>query len=200
MAASSQALPGYPLYTVKLRIEELRVKVLPVEFRDELAVSALAERIEEMAQLAASGATAEAVALVRPIERQYAALLEVLDEPGSGARADFLGHRLGTVASLGEGLPTRLRNLVTGVMPGLPVAVPVVHDDEPEPSPSDEPARRPAKPTPTPEPPAAPNPEPTPEPAAPAGQPDPVRRDDEIPDGGGDDDDDGDDSDVESDD
>lgn len=191
MAASSQALPGEPLYAVKLRIEELRVEVLPAQFRDELAVNALAERIQEMAKLSASGAAAEAVALVPPIERHYTALLQMLDGPGSSTHSEFLGHRLGVVASLVESLPAELRTLVAGVMPGLPLAGPVVDDDEPEPSPTDEPAA-PARPAPAADTPTVPSTEPI----APAGQTDPGRRDDEGRDG--DDDDDEDDSDDES--
>ena len=199
MAASSQALPGEPLYAVKLRIEELRVDVLPDRFQDELALNALAERIQEMERVAASGTAAEAVALLPTIERHYTALLQVLEGPGSRTRSDFLAHRMGVVASLVESLPAELRTLVAGVMPDLPLAVPVVDDKDPDPSPSPEPAA-PAQPAPAANPPTAPDAEPSKEPIAPGGQTDPGRRndddesDDDGPDDGADDDSDSDDS------
>ena len=176
MAASSQALPGEPLYAVKLRIEELRVEVLPDRFQNELAVNALAERIQEMDRLAASGAAVEAFALVPRIERDYTVLLQVLEGPKIGTRSDIPGHRLGVVASLVESLPTELRVLVAGVMPDLPMAVPVIDDNEPDPSPRDEPAA-PAQPSATADPPTVPNAEPSNEPIAPAGQTGSGRRD-----------------------
>ena len=200
MAASSQALPGEPLYAVKLRIEELRVDVLPDRFQDDLALTALAERIQEMERLAASGTAAEAVALLPTIERHYTALLQVLEGPGSRTRSDFLSHRLGVIASLVESLPAELRTLVAGVMPGLPLAVPVVDDKDPEPSPSPKPAA-PAQPAPAANPPTVPDAEPGKEPIAPGGQTDPGRRndedepDDEDPDDDSDSDDSGEDSD-----
>jgi hypothetical protein len=178
MAASSQALPGEPLYAVKLRIEELRVEVLPDRFQDELAVNALAERIQEMERLASAGSIARAVALVPPIERQYSVLLDILQGPGSTARSDFLAHRLGVVASLVESLPADLRTIVAGVMPGLPVPVPVVHDREPEPSQSEEPAA-PSEPAPTVAPSTATDADPGSEPPSPVGQTDPGRRNDD---------------------
>jgi hypothetical protein len=205
MAASSQALPGEPLYAVKLRIEELRVEVLPGRFQDELALNALAERIQEMERLASSGAAAEAVALVPTIEQHYTALLQVLERPGSRTRSDFLAHRLGVVASLVESLPADLRNLVAGVMPGLPLAIPIVDDKDPDPSPSPEPAA-PAQPAPAADPPTVPDAEPTSEPLAPGGQTDPGRRDDDDesdddgPDDDGPDDDGPDEDDSDSDD
>jgi cell division septation protein DedD len=189
MGASSQALPGEALYTVKLRLEELRVDILPSEFHDELAVDQLAERIEEMKQVAATRGAAEAAAMLPPIQQQYAALLDTLDGLGVVARSDFLLHRLGVVAGLVQGLPADLRILVAGVMPGLPLTLPLVPDKEEEPAPTPVPAA-PATPAPTPEPPTTTNTEPTPEPAAPAAQPEPGRPEDETPDAGGSDDDD----------
>ena len=189
MAASSQSLPGEPLYALKLRVEEMRVEALPVQYHDELAINALAERIHEMERLAAAGLGADAMALLPAIERTYADLLRLLDGMGSTARADFIGHRLGVVVGLVESLPAELRAIVAGVMPGLPLSTPVVDLDEPDATPTDEYAE-PAE-----QPPAADPPPPDTEPAAippPPDETDPARSDDES---GGDGDDDGDDAD-----
>jgi hypothetical protein len=202
MAASSQSLPGEPLYAVKLRVEELRVAALPVQYHDELAINALAERIHEMERLAAAGLRADAMALLPVIERQYADLLRLLDGMGSTARADFLGHRLGVVVGLVESLPAELRDIVVGLMPGLPVARPLVDLDEPDPSPTGEQAE-PAESPPAVDPPP-PDAEPSTDPPTqpPPNQTDPGRRDDEEGGGGsgGDDDDDDDDDEDDSDD
>lgn len=198
MAASSQSLPGEPMYAVKIRLEELRAEALPVEFRDELAVNALAERIQEMQRLSAAGAAAEAAALAPPIERHYTALLRVLEEPGSTTHSDFLGHRLGVVASLVETLPAELRGLVVGLMPSLPLAVPVVDADEPEPSPTSEPAA-PARPAPAADPPTAPGAEPIGDPVTTSDETDPGRRDEEGSDEDDDDEGESDEDDDESD-
>ncbi len=171
MAASSQAVPGEPLYAVKLRIEELRIEVLPAQFQDELAVNALAERIQEMQRLAASGAAAEAVALVPAIERQYADLERLL-AAGTSMRSEFLGHRLTVVARLVDSLPAGLRAIVTGLMPGLPSAITVVDADEPEPSPSGDHAA-PAQPESPAEPPAVPDAQPNADALAPSNRTDP---------------------------
>jgi hypothetical protein len=197
MAASSQSLPGEPLYAIKLRVEELRLEALPTQFHDELAINALAERIHEMDRLAAAGMGADAIAMLPAIERQYADLLRLLEGVGSTARADFLGHRLGVVVGLVESLPAELRDIVVGLMPGLPVTRPVVDLDEPDPSPTGEQAE-PAESPPAvdPPPPAEPSTDPPSQP--PPNQTDPGRRDDEDGgggSGGGDDDDEDDDTD-----
>lgn len=176
MAAATQALPGDPLYAVKLRIEDLRVEVLPAQFQDEVAVNALGERIQEMERLAASGSAASALALAPVIERQYADVQRLLADH-SNARSDLLGHRLAVVARLVESLPAELRVIVVGLMPGLPVANPVVDAHEPEPSPSGGHAA-PAQAAPAADPPAAPEADPNPTPLTPASDgTDPGRRD-----------------------
>jgi hypothetical protein len=54
-AASSSALPGDPLYMVKLQVEELRLAVAPSSVRPALAAMAVDERISEIERLAARG-------------------------------------------------------------------------------------------------------------------------------------------------
>lgn len=186
MAASSQALPGEPLYAVKLRIEELRVEALPSHFHEELAINALAERVGEMERLAASGSLAEAVAMVPAIERQYANLERLLEARG-GARSELVESRLNVVARLVDALPADLRAIVARLMPRLPLAIPLLDDDPASPSPSQHAA--PASPAPAVDPPAAPDAEPNTETV---GLP-PERTEASGSDGGGGDDDEDDD-------
>jgi hypothetical protein len=54
-AASSGALPGDPLYAVKLQVEELRIQIAPPSVRPALAAAALEERLSEVELLAAAG-------------------------------------------------------------------------------------------------------------------------------------------------
>jgi Domain of unknown function (DUF5667) len=139
MAASSQALPGEPLYEVKLRVEELRVELLPSHFQEELAVTVLVERIGEMERLAASGANAEAAALLPAIQRQYAALERLLAARGSEA-SDLVASRLTVVARLVDALPSGLRARVSELMPRLPLAIPGVEADGAPSSPNERPS------------------------------------------------------------
>ena len=135
MAASSQALPGEPLYAVKLRIEQLRAEALPSQFQEELAINRLAERVGELERLAASGSMTEAVALLPAIERHYADLERLLAARG-GARSELVESRLHVVARLVHALPADLRAVVAGLMPRLPQATPLVDDEPAMPSPT----------------------------------------------------------------
>ena len=50
-AASHDSLPGDPLYGVKLRLEEIRMRIAPESVRDDLAELALDERAQELQRL-----------------------------------------------------------------------------------------------------------------------------------------------------
>jgi hypothetical protein len=85
MAASETAVPGEFLYPLKRSIEEMRMKVAPAQLRDDLAVHALAERIDELDQLVESGAWTLAADLAGDIRAASAELtaatgIEVIDE------------------------------------------------------------------------------------------------------------------------
>jgi hypothetical protein len=54
-AASSSALPGDPLYSVKREVEELRMQIAPPSVRPALAAGLLEERLSEVELLAAAG-------------------------------------------------------------------------------------------------------------------------------------------------
>jgi hypothetical protein len=76
-AASQEALPGDALYTTKLQLEELRMRVAPPSFQDDLAVMALDERVEELEALAAASrwdAVAGAAEAIAAVERRLATM------------------------------------------------------------------------------------------------------------------------------
>jgi hypothetical protein len=78
-AAAQDSLPGDALYSVKLQLEELRMRVAPPGLRDDLAAMALDERLEEVERLAAAGRwelVDEAAASAARAEEQLAALLD----------------------------------------------------------------------------------------------------------------------------
>jgi Domain of unknown function (DUF5667) len=85
MAASETAVPGDFLYPLKRSIEEMRMEVAPAQLRDDLAVYALAERIDELDQLVERGAWTLAADLAGDIRATSAELtagtgVEVIDE------------------------------------------------------------------------------------------------------------------------
>lgn len=86
MAASQVALPGDPLYALKLRIEQVRLDVLPAHLDDELAAFMLAVRIDEFGRLAEAGRWDEAMALAPVIEQAYERFV-----PEADARANSSG-------------------------------------------------------------------------------------------------------------
>lgn len=118
MAASQAALPGDPLYGVKLRIEALRVVALPAEFQDDLAVYALAERINELSRLAEAGRIAEAEAAAPVIEAQVAvvAAMGIAPEVENG----LLASRLEVLDALVEELPPKAQQAIERAMAGPP--------------------------------------------------------------------------------
>lgn len=54
-AAAQESMPGDLMYAVKLQLEELRMRVAPPSVHDDLAAIALAERVDELERLAATG-------------------------------------------------------------------------------------------------------------------------------------------------
>jgi hypothetical protein len=54
-AAAQNALPGEPLYGVKLRLEELRIEIAPESLRPQLVSVALDQRLAELETLTAQG-------------------------------------------------------------------------------------------------------------------------------------------------
>jgi hypothetical protein len=114
LAASQAALPGDPLYGLKLRIEQVRLEALPAHVHDELDAYALAERIEEMGRLTAAGRWDEAIALTPAIEEAYE---RVLDRDASTAVAAARVERhLMVLRDLIERLPDGARAAVQGVV------------------------------------------------------------------------------------
>jgi hypothetical protein len=139
LAVTQDAVPGEALYPLKLRIEDLRVAVLPRHLQDDLALNVLAERVDEVRRLASAGSVSEALALAVAIEPAYADVQARLATAGP-ADAAMVERRLTVIARLVEGLPPDLRNVLATLMPDLAIAV--------------EPAATPHQTGPAPEPPA----------------------------------------------
>lgn len=84
LAVSQESVPGDLLYPVKLRIEELRLEVLPEQLHDDLAAYALEERIVELGRLSERGVTSAVAVLAATIEDDYAAFVaDAADEAGA---------------------------------------------------------------------------------------------------------------------
>jgi len=118
MAASQSAIPGDPLYPVKLRIEELRVAALPAGFQDDLAVYALTERINELGQLAQAGEVERAEALAAVIQDQIVAIAAMDIAPE--AENALLASRLEVLDALVERLPPKAQQAIERAMAGAP--------------------------------------------------------------------------------
>lgn len=103
MAASSAAVPGDLLYPVKRQIEELRARVLPAEFRDDLAAHAFAQRVHELERLLAAGDRARATALLAEIGAAYERLLVL--RPDAMDLDGLVGPQLAVLEGLLERLP-----------------------------------------------------------------------------------------------
>jgi hypothetical protein len=106
-AASRDALPGDPLYGVKLAIEELRTDTAPASVQRQLAAASLETRIDEFAQLAARGNWALAAASAQ----QVAAELSHLKTMGGAPPAEETGieHRLAVLIVVLEKAPPAAR-------------------------------------------------------------------------------------------
>lgn len=104
LAASSEALPGDDLYALKVRIEQVRIEVLPAHFHDDLYAYALNERISEMGRLAHRGETEAAFAMLPVIEEAYASFTASVADDNS-ATATGLANNLVVLQALIERLP-----------------------------------------------------------------------------------------------
>jgi hypothetical protein len=104
LAASHEALPGDALYALKVRIEQVRLEVLPDHFRDDLYANALGERISEMSRLTDRGETEAALAMVPAIEEAYASYTASLADESSGLVAG-VKNNLVVLQALIERLP-----------------------------------------------------------------------------------------------
>jgi hypothetical protein len=115
LAAAEHALPGDMLYPLKLRIEQVRLDVLPDHLHGELAGYALGQRIEEMARLAESGRVGLAVAMAPAIDRAYEDLV-ALGESAGPARAARIARHLVVLDALLARLPPTARDAVADAM------------------------------------------------------------------------------------
>ena len=117
MAASESAIPGELLYPLKRSVEEMRATVAPAHLRDDLAVDALAERIDELSRLIENGDVARSASLSIAIS----ATLEEIAAKGVGID---VGDRLATQLERLEGVldtaPVRARRAVESAMSGAP--------------------------------------------------------------------------------
>jgi hypothetical protein len=118
MAASQAALPGDPLYGVKIRIEELRAESLPAAFQDDLALHALSERVSELARLADAGRLDEVAALAGPIHDQAAAL-EALGLP-IDTESGLVATQVEALGVITESLPPEAQAAVERALSGAP--------------------------------------------------------------------------------
>jgi hypothetical protein len=120
MGASRGALPGELLYSVKLQMEDLRVAILPAHLQDDLAVSRLSERINELGRLTAAGDWFHAASLAGAISDGYHELdaLGVTDVAAEG----MLAQRLEVLEGLMDRLPPEAEAAIDRAMqpaPGL---------------------------------------------------------------------------------
>lgn len=118
MAASQRAVPGEPLYSLKRGIEDLRLEVLPAQFRDELAADALSARIMELTVLVASGQLALAASLSDDVREGYEQLVAMSD--GGAEPRGLLRACLAQLEAMLARLPEAARTAVERAMSGAP--------------------------------------------------------------------------------
>ena len=118
LASAQGALPGEPLYGLKLRVEQLRFEVVPDHLHGDLVAYALAERIEELDQLAVSGTWDRAMALVPVIEDELGRL-EALIAASSDADEARIERHLVVLSGLLERLPAAAYSAVEDVVSGV---------------------------------------------------------------------------------
>lgn len=104
LGASGQALPGDPLYPVKLRVEELRYSVVPPHLHAVLAADVLGERLDEMTRLIETGRLADAQALEPAIDRGIDGLALMVGPIASASDPRITGH-LAALERVIAGLP-----------------------------------------------------------------------------------------------
>jgi hypothetical protein len=90
-AAAQDSLPGDALYGLKLQLEEVRMWIAPHAVRAELAEIALAERVEELERLAASGSWSMVAAAAARVTEAQESLANL--DPASAASASVAVSR-----------------------------------------------------------------------------------------------------------
>ena len=113
LAASQDALPGDALYTLKVRMEQVRLDVLPAHLHDDLYAYTLSQRIDEMGRLTEAGHWQLALAMTPVIEDSYEQFAHALDEQGL-ASEDASRHLI-VLQGLLEQLPEGARDAVQNV-------------------------------------------------------------------------------------
>jgi hypothetical protein len=128
-AASSSSLPGDALYTMKLRLEAVRMQIAPPVARPMLAELALNTRLSELEQLAAAGRWDKvpgAAAAIGVAEKA----LEALGGPSADEVAN-LAHHTDVLRQLLVGAPEAARagleHAITASASHLPAAAPGEH-------------------------------------------------------------------------
>ena len=102
LGVSQEALPGDPLYGVKLRVEELRFTVAPAELQPMLVAVVVGERLEEMSRLVDAGRLDDAVAMGPVVKRE----IERLADSGHGGDGVArVAHQLQVLDELINRLP-----------------------------------------------------------------------------------------------
>lgn len=127
-AAAQESMPGDALYSVKLQLEELRMRVTPPGLRDDLAAMVLDERLAEVERLAAAGRwelVDGAAASAARAEEQLAALTN-----GSAAGGDAF-NRDETIQSHAEQLEHLIATAPASARDGLLRAWQAATADEP---------------------------------------------------------------------
>lgn len=111
LGASQDALPGDPLYGLKLRVETLRFDAVPARLHPLLAADVVGERIEEMDRLIAMGRTSEASALEPEIAAGLARLRTAVAATGSAGR-ELAAVELAVLEAYINRLPARSKAVI----------------------------------------------------------------------------------------
>lgn len=120
MAASRTALPGEFLYPIKRELEAVRMRVLPAEFHDELALYAVGQRINEVGLLADAGDWDAVAALLPEIDSGYELLAELDALEPDGTASVSSGAEM--LEQLRDGLPPPAQAAIESALdqaPGL---------------------------------------------------------------------------------
>jgi hypothetical protein len=120
LAASQEALPAEPLYGLKLRIEQVRMEILPGHLHEQLAINALTERIDEMARLADAGNAEGALALAPAVEASLQQVAEFQATADTVRVTDGVEQQLVVLDALIERLPEQARSAVHAAIDGVP--------------------------------------------------------------------------------
>ena len=92
LAGSQAAMPGDPLYEVKLRIDALRMHAVPTHLRDDLALYTLGQRLDEATVLAAQGDWKGATRAAAEAERSAGLLAALGTDELAEAEEEVLQH------------------------------------------------------------------------------------------------------------